>query len=43
MFCLLRRLLPFLVGAAAGAYLAQNYRVPSIRGLAQRGLDDARR
>ena len=26
-----------------GAYLAQNYRVPILRGLAERGVDDARR
>jgi hypothetical protein len=38
MFCLVRRLFPFLLGTAVGAYVAQNYRVPNIR-----GLDDARR
>jgi hypothetical protein len=34
---------PFLLGTAVGAYVAQNYRVPNIRGLAERGIDDARR
>ena len=43
MFCLVRRLFPFLLGTAVGAYMAQNYRVPNIRGLAERGIDDARR
>jgi hypothetical protein len=43
MGCLLRRLFPFLVGTAVGVYAAQNYRVPNIRHLADRGADAARR
>jgi hypothetical protein len=42
MFCLVRQLFPFLLGTVVGAYVAQNYRVPNIRGLAERGIDDAR-
>ncbi|KAF8670028.1 hypothetical protein HU200_051216 [Digitaria exilis] len=38
-----RRLFPFLLGTAVGAYVAQNYRVPNLRCLAQRGVEDARR
>uniref|UniRef100_K3YMX4 Uncharacterized protein n=1 Tax=Setaria italica TaxID=4555 RepID=K3YMX4_SETIT len=36
MFCLGRRLFPFLLGTA-------NYKVPNLRGLAERGVHDARR
>lgn len=43
MSCLGRRLFPFLVGTAVGAYVAQNYKVPNLRCLAQRGVEDARR
>ncbi|CAL4996822.1 unnamed protein product [Urochloa decumbens] len=43
MFCLGRRLFPFLLGTAVGAYVAQNYKVPNLRRLAERGVDDARR
>lgn len=43
MSCMGRRLFPFLVGTAVGAYVAQNYKVPNLRCLAQRGADDARR
>ena len=42
MLCLVRQF-PFLLGTVVGAYVAQNYRVPNIRGLAERGIDDARR
>ncbi|CAO2205807.1 unnamed protein product [Urochloa humidicola] len=43
MLCLGRRLFPFLLGTAVGAYVAQNYKVPNLRRLAERGVDDARR
>jgi hypothetical protein len=34
---------PFLLGTAVGVYAAQNYRVPNLRCLAERGVEDARR
>ncbi|CAO2168092.1 unnamed protein product [Urochloa humidicola] len=43
MLCMGRRLFPFLLGTAVGAYVAQNYKVPNLRCLAERSVDDARR
>ena len=37
------RLFPFLLGMVVCAFTTQNYRVPNIRGLAEHGIDDARR
>ncbi|CAO2164357.1 unnamed protein product [Urochloa humidicola] len=42
MLCLGRRLFPFLLGTAVGAYVAQNYKVPNLHRLAERGVDDVR-
>jgi hypothetical protein len=30
MFCLVRQLFPFLLGTVVGAYVAQNYKVPTL-------------
>ncbi|KAJ3692587.1 hypothetical protein LUZ60_011682 [Juncus effusus] len=43
MGCLIRRFFPFLVGTAFGIYVAQNYKVPNMRNVANSGIDTAKR
>lgn len=43
MICLVRRFFPFIVGTAFGIYVAQNYKVPNVRNVADSGIAMAKK